>query len=52
MLIKIGSSTIHESSQEKLLDVIIDSKLKFEDHISNLCKKISTKLYASKKEVG
>ena len=39
--IKVGSSTIHESIQEKLLGVIIDNKLTFEDHISNLCKKVS-----------
>ena len=36
--IKIGSSTI--------LGVIIDKKLTFEDHICNLCKKVSNKLYA------
>ena len=44
--IKIGSSTIHESNQVKLLGIIIDNKLTFEDHISNLCKKVSNKLYA------
>ena len=44
--IKIGSSTIHESNQEKLLGVKIDNKLSFEDHIRNLCKKVSNKLYA------
>ena len=44
--IKIGSSTIHESNQEKLLGVIIDNKLTFEDHIRSLCKKVSFKLYA------
>ena len=44
--IKIGSSTIHESNQEKLLGVIIENKLTFEDHIRNLCKKVSNKLYA------
>ena len=44
--IKIGSSTIHESNQEKLLGVIIDNKLTFEDHIRTLCKKVSNKLYA------
>ena len=43
---KIGSSTIHESNQEKLLGVIIDNRLRFEDPISNLCKKVSNKLYA------
>ena len=39
--VKIGSSTIHESDQKELLGVIIDNKLTFEDHISNLCKKVS-----------
>ena len=39
--IKICSSTIHESNQENLLGVIIDNKLTFEDHIRNLCKKVS-----------
>ena len=43
---KIGSSTIDESNQEKLLGVIIDNKLTFEDYLSNLCKKVSNKLYA------
>ena len=32
ILIKIGSSTIHERNQEKLLGVIIDNKLTFEAH--------------------
>ena len=44
--IKICSSTIHESNQDELLGVIIDNKLTFEDHIRNLCKKVSNKLYA------
>ena len=43
--IKICSSTIHESNQEELLGVIIDNKLTFEDHIRNLCKMVSNKLY-------
>ena len=41
--IKIDSSNIHESNQEKLLGVIIDNKLTFEDHIRYLCKKVSNK---------
>ena len=39
--IKIGSLTIHESNQEKLLGVIIDYNLTFEDRISNVCKRVS-----------
>ena len=44
--INIGSSTIHESNQEKLFGVIIDNRLTFKDHISNLCKKVSNTVYA------
>ena len=34
------------SDKEKLLGVTIDSHLKFESHIKNLCSKASQKLYA------
>ena len=44
--IKTGSSTIHESNQEKLLRIIINNKCKYEDHTNNVCKKVSNKLYA------
>ena len=38
--------TIINSDKEKLLGVTIDSHLKFESHIKNLCSKASQKLYA------
>ena len=44
--IKIGEAIVEESSEEKLLGVILDKKLNFKSHISNLCKKASQKLYA------
>ena len=44
--IKILSSTIHESSQEKLLGGRIDNKPTFEEDISRLCKMVSNILYA------
>ena len=44
--IKILSSTIHESNQEKLLGGRIDNKPTSEEHISRLCKKASNNLYA------
>ena len=44
--VKIGNSTIANSTEEKLLGVTLDSKLTFEQHVSNLCQKVSNKLYA------
>ena len=44
--IQNGSSTEHESNQEKLLSIIIDNKLTWKEHHSKLCKKVSNKLYA------
>ena len=46
VLVKIGSSTIANSIEEKLLGVTLDSKLTLEQHVSNLCQKVSNKLYA------
>ena len=43
---KIKGSAIESSNCEKLLGVTIDSKLSFDDHITNLCRKTSQKLHA------
>ena len=42
--IKIGDYTIENSECEKLLGVNIDANLNFNNHISDLCKKASTKI--------
>ena len=44
--IKIGNFDITNSKSEKLLGVEFDHKLSFDDHISELCKKASIKIYA------
>ena len=44
--INIGGYTIPCSASEKLLGVCIDNTLKFEEHISCLCKKANQKLHA------
>ena len=46
VLVKTGSSTIANSTEEKLLEVTLVSKLTFEQHVSYLCQKVSNKLYA------
>ena len=43
---KIGHFDISSSRNEKLLGVKFDSKLTFDDHISELCKKTSRKIHA------
>ena len=44
--VRIGSTNVVNSYEEKLLGVQIDSKLSFENHVSKLCQKASNKLYA------
>ena len=44
--IKIGSSLIKRRKREKLLGVKIDTKLAFDDHIKDLCRKANSKLGA------
>ena len=46
---KLKESAIESSNSEKLLGVTIDSKLSFDDHITNLCSKTSQKLLALSK---
>ena len=42
----IGNHSIENSKQQKLLGILLDNKLNFEKHISNLCTKASQKLSA------
>ena len=44
--LKVADSLIKTSTCEKLLDVKIDYKLIFDNHVTNLCKKASNKLRA------
>ena len=46
MTLNIGASQISESESEKLLGVAIDSKLKFNLHVIQLCVKASQKVHA------
>ena len=43
---KIGGVSVKSSQMETLLGVLIDSELNFENHISNICSKVSKKLNA------
>ena len=42
----VDGSMIKSSQKEILLDINLDSELKFEDHVNFMCKKASQKLYA------
>ena len=42
----IDDNTIISENKNKLLGIILDSNLCFEDHVNNLCKKASQKLSA------
>ena len=42
----VDGSTIKCSQKEILLGINLDSELKFEDHVSFMCKKASQKLHA------
>ena len=44
--VKVGNSQIWESQQEKLLGVIIDKNLNFNEHLLVICKKVSSKVTA------
>ena len=44
--IKIKESAVESPNSEKRLDVTIDSKLSFDDCITNLCSKTSQKIHA------
>ena len=42
----IGNHNIENSKQQKLIGILLDNKLNFEEHISNLCTKANQKLSA------
>ena len=44
--VKIENEIIKNSLQKKLLGIVIDSRLTFEPHVRNLCKKVGQKLHA------
>ena len=44
--IKVGTSVIKESKEERLLGVVIDQKLNFKQHVDMVCTKASQKLHA------
>ena len=44
--LKIGNFNIKNSFSEKLLDITFDGKLKFSNHIEDICKKATRKLNA------
>ena len=46
MWAKVGESVIWESKKEKLLGLVIDNKLKFNDHVALSCKKTGRKITA------
>ena len=44
--LNVGETQIWEKNQVKLLGMINDNKLKFDDHITKICRKDNSKLSA------
>ena len=44
--VKVGNEIVKGKAHVKLLGITIDNKLDFTEHVSNVCKKVSTKLHA------
>ena len=44
--VKVGNEIVKGKPHVKLLGITIDNKLDFTEHVSNVCKKVSTKLHA------
>ena len=43
--VKIGNDIIKSVNSVKLLGITIDNRLNFKEHLTNICKKVSNKLY-------
>jgi len=50
--VKVGNTTIELSNSVKFLGVTLDSKLNFNEHITNITKKATTSLMQCKRAVG
>ena len=44
--LNVGETQVSKKNQVKLLDITIDSELKFDDHITKICRKANSKLSA------
>ena len=44
--VNVGENNVTEKNQVKLLGIIIDNELKFDDHITKICRKAKSKLSA------
>ena len=44
--VNVGENNVTEKNQVKLLGIIIDNELKFDDHITKICRKANSKLSA------
>ena len=41
--VNVGENNVTEKNQVKLLGIIIDNELKFDDHITKICRKANSK---------
>ena len=46
IVLKVGGRSIDVANNVTLLGVKVDSKLKFNQHVSNICQKVNTKISA------
>ena len=46
LLLKLGNIDIRTTEKTNLLGVVLDSKLKFDDHVSSICRKVSVQINA------
>ena len=48
LLLESGNIDIRTIEKTNLLGVLLDSKLKFDDHVSSICRKVSAQINALK----